>query len=144
MKTKFLSVMAFVMLIFTSCSSDDGNTTGGGTTTNGFSWKENGGALKTATVATFSTQYKTFMVKDAANALVFEINLDGTSAATYSIGNSNAFAYTAVNPYYVATGGNVVITSNSAGKVSGTFTTTGTGGGVTAIEGTFTNVEVIP
>lgn len=144
MKTAFYSIVAITMLFITSCSSDDGSSKGGNTQTDGFSWKENGGAVKTTTKATFSTQYKTFMVKDDAGAPLFEINLNGTTAATYPIGNSVAFTYIASNPFYIATAGNIIITANSGGKVSGTFTTTGSGSGITSIEGTFTNVEVIP
>lgn len=143
MKTRLFPIIASILFVFASCSSDD-SSNGGNTATDGFSWKENGGALKSTTKATFSTQYKTFMVKDASDAPLFEINLDGTTAATYTIGSSNAFTYIAVNPFYMATGGNVIITSNSGGKVSGTFNTQGSGGGITTIEGTFTNVEVVP
>jgi len=148
MKTKLFSIAAAVLaLVFTSCSSDDENQVVIPTPTpaaNGFAWTENGSAtVNTAPTATFSTQYKTLMAKDAGNATIFEINLDGTGAATYPV-PANAVTYIGVNPMFAATGGEVVITSNANGKVSGTFHATGNGGGITVIDGTFTNIDVIP
>ncbi len=144
--TTFFSALATALFFFTSCSNDDsGEPNNNPTVTDGFTWTENGGGTEmTTTNAQFSTQYKTFMVKDANDVLLFEINLDGTTAATYTWGNGNALTYTAVNPWFIATSGSLVITSNTAGKVSGTFNGAATGGTTTSVEGTFTNVVVVP
>lgn len=148
MKTKFL-VLALILITvtFSSCSKDDNDSSSTPTpATNGFKWTENGGTtVKTAASATFSTQYKTLIAKDASNATVFEINLDGTTPATYTVGATNAITYAGVNPFFVVSTGNVIITTNASDKVSGTFQGTGTAaGGITSVTGTFTNITVVP
>jgi glutamate 5-kinase len=145
MKTRiFLSAITALVFTFISCSSDDDGGSNNENPTEGFVWKQNGTETTyTAATATFSEQYKTLMAKDASNNTLFEINLNGTSAATYAIGANNAFTYVAANPFYIATAGNVVISANSGGKISGTFQTTGSGSGITSIDGTFTNIDVV-
>lgn len=149
MKTKFLSLFLTLVVLCTSCSKDDDDNAAQSTPTpaaTGFKWKENdpNGVEKSAATATFSTQYKTMMAKDAAGALLFEINLTGTTAGTYTIGSGNAVTYVAENPYFVAETGAVIMTSNANGKVSGTFEALRSGNGLTRIYGTFTDIEVIP
>lgn len=148
MKTTFQYIAAMVLLlVFASCSNDDPATVVPVTapTANGFTWSKNGsGTIETAAAASFSTQYKTLIAKDASGATIFEINLDGTTAATYTVGVNNAITFTGVNPYFVATGGSVIMTSNANGKMSGTFQATGSTSGITVIDGTFTNIEVNP
>ena len=149
MKTKLLSIaVLFVATVFCSCSHDDNDpviTPVAPAAANGFTWKENGGStIKTAASATFTTQYKTLIAKDASNNTLFEINLSGTGAATYTIDANNHLTY-ATTTYFTADAGSVVITSNAGGKVSGTFHTTGpAAAGVTAVDGTFTNITVVP
>ncbi|MDI1257262.1 MAG: hypothetical protein PSV16_14305 [Flavobacterium sp.] len=146
MKTKiFISALIALTFTFISCSGSDDDGGGNNNPVNGFMWTENGSAtVNTAATASFSTQYKTLMAKDASGNTLFEINLNGTTAATYAIGANNAFTYAAVNPFYIATGGNIVISANASNKMSGTFTTTGSGSNITAINGTFTNIDVVP
>lgn len=149
MKTKLFAI-AFVLfsLGLTSCSSDDNNQPFVPTApvvADGFTWKENGSTTaNTAASATFSTQYKTLIAKDASDATLFEINLNGTTPATYTVDANNAITYTAVNPFFTATTGNIVITTNASGKVTGTFQATGNSGGITSITGTFKNITVVP
>jgi hypothetical protein len=148
MKTKFL-VLALVIftVAFSSCSKDDDDSSATPTPTgDGFSWTENGGTtVNTAASATFSTQFKTLIAKDASNATVFEINLDGITPATYTVGATNAITYAGVSPFFIADAGNVIITTNASDKVSGTFQGTGTAaGGITSVTGTFTNITVVP
>lgn len=147
MKAKiFLSAIAASLFLFTSCSKDDNNdnTTVVPVATDGFSWSENGSAtVKTAATSNFYAQYKTLNASDAAGKTLFEVNLSGTTAGTYTIGTGNAFTY-ALNPYFTATGGNVIITSNTGGKISGNFKVTGNSSGITAVEGKFTNITVQP
>ncbi len=149
MKKALLFIAAvFTAMTFTACSNDDENQVIVPITpvaADGFSWQENGaGALKTAATASFSTQYKTLIAKDASNATVFEINLDGTAAATYAVDANNAITYAGVNPYFTATSGSVIVTANAGGKISGTFSAAGNAAGITAISGTFKNITVVP
>lgn len=148
MKTYFLAFIAIFTLL-TSCSEDNDTQmiiptpTPAGT---GFSWRENDpeGAVNTAPTATFSTQYKTLIVKDAAGATLFEVNLSGTAAATYAIGTDNAVSYLGTNPMFVADSGEVIVTANADGKISGTFKAFRSGTGVTRIYATFTDIPVVP
>jgi len=149
MKTQFLTLL-FAFVALTSCSNDNDDqqiiTPVPTPAATGFSWRENdpNGAVKTAATATFSTQYKTMMAKDANGDLLFEINLTGDAAGTYTIGSGNAVTYVVENPYFVADTGEVIITSNANGKVSGTFEAFRGGTGITRIYATFTDVTVIP
>jgi glutamate 5-kinase len=149
MKLKFTSMLmiALVAIMFVSCSKDDDKDKEEAPTTaaNGFTWKENGSTtVQTATTATFSTQYKTIMASTATGS-VFEINLSGTTPATYTLNSSNVITYTKVTPFFVPSTGNVIITANANGKVSGTFQGTGTTtSGISSVSGTFTNINVVP
>ncbi|WP_309642634.1 hypothetical protein [Flavobacterium sp.] len=148
MKTKILALALVLFTVaFSACSKDDSSSsTSTNPVTDGFKWTENGGTtVNTAASATFSTQYKTLMAKDAAGATIFEINLNGTTPATYAIDPTNAITYTGVTPFFIVDSGNVIVTANASSKMSGTFQGTGTAsGGITALSGTFTNITVIP
>lgn len=147
-KISLLVAAVFTAMTFTACSNDDENQVIVPVipvAADGFTWQENGaGTLKTAATASFSTQYKTLIAKDASNATVFEINLDGTAAATYDVGANNTITYVGVNPYFTATSGRVIVSANAGGKISGTFSAAGNAAGITAISGTFKNVTVVP
>jgi hypothetical protein len=113
----------------------------------GFTWTENGGTtLKTATTATYTTQYKTIYAKDIANNTIFEINLTAGTPATYTLnGSANALAYIVNSAMFQANSGSVVITTNASGKMSGTFQASGTAaGGITSVSGTFTTINIVP
>ena len=151
MRTKLYSLAFVLVTVFLiSCNNDDDGNAAiipapSPPAATGFTWTENGSStVKTAASATFSTQFKTLIAKDAGGLTVFEINLDGASAATYTVGSTNAITYTEVNPYFVANSGNVVISSNANDKVTGTFQGTGNSAGITAVNGTFTDITVIP
>jgi hypothetical protein len=116
--------------------------------TNGFVWSENGGANQTADSANYtfgtspSTQsyimaYKNFSTGPTSRNV--EINLSGNTATTFTIPAQGDFVYWRDTTYSMATGGSIVVTSNSGGKASGTFDVTfsGTPAHVT---GTFTNI----
>ncbi len=139
-----LSLIALIAVSLVACKKDDKEpeTTN---SANGFTWTENGGSTaQTATAATFSTGYKTLIATGAAGT-VFEINLTGTTPGTYTLGSGNAITYTKVTPYFTPTTGNVIITTNSGGKISGTFQGGGTAtAGITAVAGTFTDITVTP
>jgi len=146
MKTRlFFSAMAVLAFAFLSCSSDDS-----GDDTNpidepiaeagGFKWKENGGSFIEADSAFFASQWNTIKVYKADRFI--EINLTAGTAGTYPFGTANALSMLANNDVYIAATGSLVVSENTSGKMSGTFMSTGTGAGMTALEGTFDDMEV--
>lgn len=149
MKTKILAIALVLFAItISSCSKDDDSSSSSTPIplSDGFKWKENGGTTeKTAASATFSTQYKTLIALDSAGATVFEINLNGTVPATYTIDATNVITYAGVNPFFIVDTGNVIILTNANNKVSGTFQGTGIStSSITSVSGTFTNITVVP
>ncbi len=133
--------IAAVSLTLVSCKKDESEPQ----VTAGFTWTENGGTtVQTASTATFSTQYKT-LIAASSTGTVFEINLSGTTPDTYALGGSNVITYTKVTPYFIPSTGNVIITANANGKMSGSFQGSGSAsGGVTSVAGTFTDIVVVP
>jgi hypothetical protein len=139
-------LFVFLLAAFVvSCSGDDSSESNNNNgNPQGFVWKENGGSTAlTATNATFSEQYKTFIVKGSDNSLQFEINLTATGEGVYDVTTGNVFTYTKVNPYFVAASGTVEITQKTNGKVSGTFDVSGDSSGITSLKGTFTDIEIV-
>lgn len=154
MKTKLLSVVAIALLAITSisCSNNDDEPAPIVAPTpvvgNGFTWRENdpnSTIVQTAASASFSNQYKTLIAKNATGNTIFEINLSGTTPATYIFGNNsgNAFIFTTPNPAFDATSGEFIITANTNDKMSGTFKAFIAGTGITRIYGTVYNIPVI-
>lgn len=152
MKTIKTIIFALLIILASSCTKDE-ETAKTGTptsTTAGFTWRENdpnSTTIQTAFTPTFSTQYKTMFAKTQAGATLFEVNLSGTATGSYTIDNSsNVMTYTGVNPWFIATSGTVVITSNANGKVSGTFEAfrAGAAGTITRIYATFKDITVVP
>lgn len=148
MKKVLLLCMAVISIISTSsCSDDDSSNNGGGNNnTAGFTWRENdpNGAVNQAAAATFNTQFNTLIATAADGTTLFEINLSGSAAAAYTLSSSgaNMFTYTGENPFFVAEGGTVTITSNANNKITGTYEAFQTGNGLTRLYGTFTDVPV--
>lgn len=153
MKSKIFQFAIIAIIAFSnfSCSSDDVPAPiVAPTTTALFRYSENAPLnlstnILTAPTATFSTQFNTLMVKNAANVLLFEINLTAAIPATYAVNANNVISYTAVNPFFVPTSGNVIITANANGKISGTFEGLGltNPSGVSRIYGEFNSVNII-
>lgn len=149
MRGLLLIAAVFAVGLFASCNNDDDNNAvipmpaPAGT---GFTWKENdpNGSDHVAATAMFTTQYHTLIAKDAQDATVFEINLSSGAPGTYMIGSANAVTFTAVNPYFTAESGEVIITANANGKMSGTFKAFRSGTGTTRLYGTFNDITVNP
>ena len=144
MKAKFIAIVIVFATVFASCSDDDAKAiTPTSSTTAGFKWKENGGAEITADVVYFETAYKTIKASKGTSGTpgfqFVEINLSGTTAGTYAVGAGNAVGTLAG---YGANAGNIEITSNTGGKMSGTLTSTGSGSGTTSLDATFIEIEV--
>lgn len=144
---KLLSVFAIIAVIFTSCRKDDDNGNNNNPTATGsFKWRENdpNGADKTAAASELRAAYNTIMAFSNADGTgtLFEINLTGSAPGTYDLaasGNSFYFKDMATGS---AVTGEVVITSNSGGKASGTFKALTGGSGITRVYGTFTDIPV--
>ena len=139
---------ALIALMTFSCSNDDSNSgqnSPNPTASNGFVWTINGTtASKNTTVANYNLQGSAMNLFATPNGTIFEINLTGSTPGTYTLGNGNGLYYnfSATENLTNPTSGSVTITSFANNKVSGTFTATGTGIGVTSITGTFTNIEL--
>lgn len=145
MKKGIQILLVLFTMVLASCSNDDASDTNNNNPTSGFVWRENlvDAPINYANSAYFTAAFNTLIAKDANNVTLFEINLTAASPGTYAIDNSSVFfAYTGVDPMYVATGGQVVITTNDSGKISGTFEAFRTGTGLTRIYGSFTDVVI--
>lgn len=145
-----IAALLLLMVVLSSCGNSTSNDSAATTTVDGgstsvFTWTENNSAtVQTAATANFTTQYKTLKASNGGT-LLFEINIDGTTPATYVLNGTNAIAYTKVTPYFIPTTGNVVITASTSTVISGTFQGTGNNGsGITAVAGIFTNISVVP
>ena len=137
----FLALMA-------SCSNDDEPTpipvpTPAPAAANGFVWKINGDAAsKNTLVANYNLQGSAMNLFATPSGTIFEINLTGSTPGTYTLGGGNSLYYnfSATENLTSPTTGSVKITSFANNKVSGTFTASGSGTGVSSISGTFTNI----
>lgn len=89
-----------------------------------FSWSENGGTSKSTTNASFNSGAQTLQAISSDNLTVIQITLTASTPGTYPVSTANFgndFHYT--NGTYQGTSGNVIITANASGKMSGTFNT---------------------
>ena len=152
MKTRlFFTAIIALTLTFFSCSSDeDGNNTDPTeqeiineepiVETAGFKWKENSGNFIVADSAFFASQWNTIKAYKAEKFV--EINLTAGTAGTYPVGTANAISMLANNDVYIAGTGTVTVSEDTAGKMSGTFTSAGAGAGITGLEGAFEGIDV--
>lgn len=142
------ALITLISLTFLSCSNDDDNSNPTPVTPvagNGFTWTING---TTATKATATANYNlqgsamNLFATTPGNGTTFEINLTGSTPGTYTLGGGNALYYnlSSTENLVSPTSGTVIITSFANNKVSGTFTASGTGNGVTSVSGSFTNI----
>lgn len=144
-----LRLLSFVVLIIVStllsCSKTNTTTTTPTTTKAGFTWKENSDTTThTADSSYLTSQYNTIIAQQKNGTTyktVFEINLSASMAGTYTLNSTNVITFMVNNTFFIPTSGNVIITSNSAGKVSGTFQGSGAAaGGITSISGSFNDI----
>ena len=132
--------------LLTSCSKSDPTvaTTPVATTANGFTWTENNGTtIMTVDDPHVSIQGKTILAVRSGNT-IFEINLSSLAVGTYTVTNGvNVITYVPnASGFFNATSGSIIITANANNKLSGTFTGTGTGNGITSVKGQFTNIPI--
>ncbi len=146
---KAILIIAAVMTTagFYSCTKKSSSSTPT-PAANGFVWSEDGGASQTADSSNYTfgtgTSTQSFMMAyknygSGSTSRNIEINLSGNTAATFTIPAQGDFVYWRDTTYSMATGGSVVVTSNSGGKASGTFDVTFSGTPA-HITGTFTNI----
>lgn len=150
---KKLSSLFLIALFATtsiSCSDNDDTTTTPMPVTpvasDGFKWTENGGSTEqTVNNPYVSNQFKSIFATNTGGGTVYEINLTSIAVGTYDVmASGNAFYYrsTIMSAAFAPTSGSVIITANANNKLSGTFTATGSGGGVTSVSGSFTNIVI--
>lgn len=151
---KKLSSLLLIMLLAVtsfSCSDndDDAIVMPVSTSSNGFKWTDSSGS----TVQTVDNPYANGSFKSIfavrSGATIYEINLTSIAVGTYSLagGTGNALYYNSTGTLptgFSPTSGSVVITANADNKLTGTFTATGTGGGVTSVTGSFKNITINP
>ena len=134
------------LVMMTAACQKDETTTDTNTTTsdNGFFYAENGTATSIkADEAKANQQYKTIIATKNKQTVV-EINLSDFKVGTYSLASKYAFTYVKDNNHWEATAGNLKISKNENGKISGTYDATAGAGvtGVTSVKGKFTDIEI--
>lgn len=142
----YLFTALLVSSVLVSCRKDDDNNNGGNgnTTQDGFFYAENGGSQIKLDNPFVNGAYNT-IIAQSGTTTVMEMNLSALTAGTYTMSGSNAFTYikSGASSHWTATGGSVVITSNSGGKLTGTFDVQGSGiTGINRISGAFTNIII--
>lgn len=140
----------------TSCSKSDLATTLPAATlsADGFNWTQNGGTtVMTGFTPFFVTQGHSLFVQNSTGGILFEFNFNSLVPATNVLGgptfNSGAvfyvdyqFAGVTNTNKFEPSAGTCTIVSNVNGKISGTFTASGSQGTISSIQGTFNNITV--
>lgn len=151
MKIKiFSAIVAFGLTTIVSCKKEDPIPTIPTPQTEQaqFIWKEDGGSEIIAdscywTTGTWGTGIRAYK---GGMAKYFEINWDGfenTSVGTKVLSVSN-YGFTFLDGSSnnsISTDQSIAITSISNNKISGNFNVTVSGGNLTTIQGTFTNIN---
>ena len=142
--------MGMILLVFSSCKKEEPDQScascpvGGSTTpTNGFSYVKNGGTAIYADSAFYNSTNKT--ITSYYHGIATRVNIKTTSQVpgTYTLTTpGNTISYTETSFTYLASGGSVSITSNSNNKLSGSFVSNGTGGGIVSLTGQFNNIPL--
>lgn len=143
LKKTFLLAIVALTTIFSACSKSSSATTTPTSANNSFTWTENGGSTTLTVDNPYANlQGKTIFAVRTGNT-IYEINLTSLAVGTYPIGSSNVITYIPnAAGFFNATSGNVIITANAGNKISGTFTGTGSGNGITSVSGQFTNIPI--
>lgn len=148
-KNIILGVFVLFLFIIAACKKESESSCGtcpvGGSVTpiNGFSYVKNGGTPIYADSAFYNATYKT--ITSYYNGISTRVNIKTTSQApgTYTLTTpGNTLSYTETSFTYMASGGSVIISSNSNNKLTGNFVSNGTGGGITSLTGEFTNIPL--
>jgi hypothetical protein len=151
LKITIFFLAALFSLSITSCTNGDNNSSSNNTPAtgaDGFTWTDSSGAtVQTVNNPYASSQYKTIFATITSGSTVYEINLTSIAVGTYNLsasGNALYYKNAAMSTAFSPTSGTVVITANASNKLSGTFTATGSGGGITSVSGQFKNIVINP
>lgn len=148
MNNRVLSIGFIAFGILASCSKKSPSTPSPTPTptptpvVTGFFWTENSGTEIKADSAFYDSRYKT--IKAYKSGKFVEINLTDGIPATYTIGASNAVSMLVpgASSLFTAASGSIVITANASSKMTGTFSSDGSGASITKLDGEFTDIEV--
>ena len=142
MKKITLAITLGLALLISSCNKTA--TTTPNNTSGGMTWIENGTTTVTADSAYFETRYSTLHAFKGGTAKIIELNLSAGTVGTYTVSSANSISYIASgsSTTYIAATGSVNITANASSKMTGTFSSTGTGASLTSLSGTFTDIAV--
>lgn len=149
-KLTSLVLIALLAITSVSCSDNDDVAVAPASTApvagDGFRWTDSSGStVQTVNNPYANNTFKTIFATNTGGGTVYEINLTSIGVGTYDVmASGNAFYYksTTMSAAFVPTSGSVVITANANNKLTGTFTATGSGGGVTSVSGSFTNIVI--
>lgn len=149
-KLSVLVIIALLAITSISCSKSEDATTNvvPPNATDGFIWTENGNT----TVLTVDNPYVNGQFKSIfalrSGVTIYELNLTSIAVGTYPLSatsaNSLFYNNSAASTSFSPTSGSVIITTNANNKLTGTFTATGTGAGVSSVSGSFTNIVINP
>ncbi|SFA75792.1 hypothetical protein SAMN05660845_0398 [Flavobacterium swingsii] len=149
-KLSSLLLIALLAITSISCSDDEDVVVVPVSATpvsgDGFRWTDSSSSTEqTVNNPYANNSFKTIFATNTGSGTVYEINLTAIAVGTYDVvASGNAFYYrsTTMSAAFVPTSGSVVITANANNKLTGTFTATGSGGGVTSVSGSFTNIAI--
>lgn len=145
---KQLFVVFFWCLVAISCKKEEEQTSscstcnyGGGVAPAGFSYNINGAGTITADSATYNTTNRTITSYRQGITKRIVIKTSSQSPGTYYFtSTANTFYYIESVGTYYATSGYVTITANANNKISGSFSSGGTGGTTTSVSGNFKDI----
>jgi hypothetical protein len=145
---KNLFIIFILSLTIVSCKKKEEDSSscstcpvGGGMEPTGFSYNINGGGTTVADSATFNVANRTITsYKQGISKRIF-IKTSSQLPGTYSFtSTANTFYYIESIGTYYATSGYITITANANNKMSGSFSTGGTGGTSTTVSGNFKDI----
>lgn len=145
---KNISLIIFFSLIIFSCKKkeEESNScstcsSGNGTEPTGFYYNINGGGTISADSATYNVTNKTITAHHQGATRHINIKTSSQITGTYGFTTTaNTFSYTESLGTYYATGGYINITANANNKLSGNFTSNGSGGTFATISGNFKDI----
>ncbi len=157
LKLAAIVLLTSVTTILSSCSKSDPTPAAppaAAVAPDGFTWTENGGTtVMTGATPFFVTQGHSLFVQNATGGVLFEFNFNSLAPATFVYSTSFSpgtffvdyqFAGVTSTNRFVPTSGTCIIASNANGKISGTFTASGSAGTISSIKGAFNNINVQP
>ena len=145
---KHLFIVFILSLMVVSCKKKEEETnscstcdSGGGVASVGFSYNINGGGTITADSATYNIVNRTITSYKQGMAKRIVIKTSSQSPGTYNFtSTANTFYYIESIGTYYATSGYITITANASNKLSGSFSSGGTGGTSTTVSGNFKDI----